>query len=76
MGSQSTTFQLILKFTHGSLQWIHKHNLSTTTSTQERMPHQTAWIYQAVVAGEEATLVISKGGKDDDEFAMLCSSKH
>jgi hypothetical protein len=24
MGSQSTTFQLILKFTHGSLQWVHK----------------------------------------------------
>jgi hypothetical protein len=28
------------------------------------MPHQVAWLYQAVVAGEEVTLAINKGGKD------------
>jgi hypothetical protein len=28
------------------------------------MPHQAVWLYHTVVAGEEVTLAISKGGKD------------
>jgi hypothetical protein len=32
-------------------------------STQERIPHQAAWLYQAVVERKEVTLAISKGGK-------------
>jgi hypothetical protein len=46
-----------------------KISMQTVTVCQlkghERMPRQSAWLYQAVVvAGEEVSLVISKGGKD------------
>jgi hypothetical protein len=44
--------QSILKFTCGSLQWVHKHNLSTPQSPHERIPHQVARLYQVVVVGE------------------------
>jgi hypothetical protein len=46
-------------------------NLSTPRSADERMPHQAVWLYQAVVAGEEVTLVISKGEKDFMYFLQL-----
>jgi hypothetical protein len=39
--------------------------------TKEHLSHQAAWLYQAVVAGEEVTLVISKGGKDFMHFLQL-----
>jgi hypothetical protein len=35
-----TCQQLILKFTGGSLQWVHKHNHSSPHSTDERTPHK------------------------------------
>jgi hypothetical protein len=60
-----------LKFTRGSLQWAYMHNLSTPQSAHKRMPHQAMWLDQAVVAGEEVTLVISKGGKDFTYFLRL-----
>jgi hypothetical protein len=56
--------QPVLKFTCGSSQWVHKHNLSIPQSPHERMPHHAMWLYQAVVAEEEVTSAISKGGKD------------
>jgi hypothetical protein len=63
--------QLMLKFTHGSLQWVCKHNLPTPQSTHERMPHQATWLYQDVVAGEEVALAIIKGGRDFTYFLQL-----
>jgi hypothetical protein len=51
--------QLILKFTSGIL-YAHPFNYIVSSL---KLPHHVIWLYQAVVvAGEEVTLVISKGG--------------
>jgi hypothetical protein len=33
--------------------------------------HQVTWLYEAVMAGEKVTLVISKGGRDFTYFLQL-----
>jgi hypothetical protein len=35
------------------------------------MPHGAVWLYRMVVAGEEVTLVINKGGKEFMFFLWL-----
>jgi hypothetical protein len=45
--------------------------LSTPWSAHKRTPHQAVWFYQAVVAGEEVTLVISKRGENFTYFLWL-----
>jgi hypothetical protein len=55
----------------GSLQWVHKRNLSTPQSAHKRTPHQAMWLYHMVVAWDEVTLVISKGGRDFTYFLRL-----
>jgi hypothetical protein len=45
--------------------------LLTPWSTHKRTPHHAVWLYQAVVAGGEATLAIGKGGKNFTYFLRL-----
>jgi hypothetical protein len=44
------------------------------------MPHEAMWLYQVLVAWEEVTLAISKGGKDFTCFLRLqihwCDDEH
>jgi hypothetical protein len=71
MGSQTSFQQLILKFTHGRLQSVHDHSLSSLQLTHKITHHEAMWLYQAVVAGEEVTLAISKVGKHFTYFLRL-----